>query len=140
MNTYFPADPQTGANFDDTELQQVLAEIDLMLEKESYTDVIWCGDLNWDMSRNSAFAEIVKGFIDRKGLVPLWSLHRVDYTHIQTDNKTVSTLDHFIGIPHLVPLISKSEVVHQGDNMSHHSPIWLKLKIDVSLVVTAESP
>ena len=68
-------------------------------------------------------------FMTRLGLVPVWTHHPVDYTHIHTDYKSTSTLDHFIGTPRLLPLIAESGVIHRGDNRSRHSPILLRLRL-----------
>ena len=42
------------------------------------------------MGRNTRFATIVSSFMDRLGLVPVWSHFPVDYTHI-----TVAPKDQF---------------------------------------------
>ena len=83
INTYFPTDPQTLA-FDDSELMEVLGELTKIIENTDYTDIVWNGDINWDPRRNSGFSREVKSFVDRTGLVPLWDVHPVDYTHIHT--------------------------------------------------------
>ena len=59
----------------------------------------------------------------------LWSHHKIDFTHIHTNNKSVATLDHFLISPRLLPLVKGAGVIHRGDNMSRHSPIWLKLDL-----------
>ena len=78
------------------------------------------------MQRKSKFVEIVKAFVQRLDLVPVWEYHPIDYSHIHTDNHSVSTLDHFLISPRLLHLINGCGVVHVGDNMSRHSPIWLR--------------
>ena len=95
----------------------------------NYTDLVWGSDLNWDMKRNTYFANRVKEFVDRLELIPLWSHHPVDFTHVHTDNKSLSTLDHFLLSPRLLPLVESCGVLHKGDNFSRHSPIWLTLNI-----------
>ena len=40
-----------------------------------------------------------------------------------------STVDHFVLSPRLLPLILDCGVIHRGDNLSVHSPIWVKLKV-----------
>ena len=50
---------------------------------------------------------------------------------MQTDNKSVSTLDPFLISPRLLSLVSGAGVIHRGDNMSRHSPIWLKLDLGI---------
>ena len=129
LNTYFPTDPQLAGSYDDTDLQEVLAELESILTNNNYTDLVWGSDLNWDMTRNTYFANRVKEFVARLGLTSLWEHHPVDFTHVHTDNKSVSTLDHFLVSPRLVPLVQSCGVLHRGDNFSRHSPIWITLNI-----------
>ena len=53
----------------------------------------------------------------------------VDYTHIHTDFKSTSVLDHFLVSESLLPLVDTCQVLHKGDNLSRHSPILLKLRV-----------
>ena len=71
----------------------------------------------------------MSAFMTRLRLVPVWTHHPVDYTHIHTDYKSTSTLDHFIVTPRLLPLIAESGVIHRGENRSRHSPILLRLRL-----------
>ena len=128
INTYFPTDPQTIV-FDDSELVEVLGELTRIIETTDYDDIVWNGDLNWHPSRNTGFSKEVKRFVDRTGLVPVWKIYPVDYTHIHTDMVSTSVLDHFLVTERLVPLIEVCKVLHSGDNMSRHSPILLKLNV-----------
>ena len=79
-------------------------------------------DLNWDMARSTSFVE-------KTGLVSLWSSHPVPFTHVHTDGKSKSTIDHILMSPRLVPLVSDCGVVERGDNLSRHCPIWVKLRL-----------
>ena len=140
VNTYLPTDPQTVDKFDDTELLELLNEIETILTSIAYTDVIWAGDLNWDMTRSTAFSKIMKEFTQRMGLVSLWSTRPVNFTHVHTDNKSVSTVDHFIVNPELLPRVCGSGAIQTGDNLSRHSPIWLKIDIGEPLPLKKEVP
>ena len=71
----------------------------------------------------------MKESIHRIGLVSLWSAYPVDFTHVHTDNKSVSTVDHFIVNPELLPRVCGSGAIQAGDNLSRHSPIWLKISL-----------
>ena len=128
INTYLPTDPQR-AHYDDTELREVLGEFETILTDVAYTDVLWTGDLNWDMGRTSQFSREMHRFLEKMGLVSLWSHHPVDFTHIHTDNKSISTVDHFVVNPRLLPLVAGCGVIHRGDNLSRHSPIWVRLNL-----------
>ena len=128
INAYFPTDPRTVI-FNDTELLKVLSEIVRIMDTNQFDDIMISGDLNWDMSRQSGFALTVRRFLDRVGLVSLWEHHQVDFTHIHTDDKSVSTLDHFIVNQRLLPLVTDCGPIHLGDNLSRHSPIMVKINL-----------
>ena len=129
LNTYFPNDPRT-IQFNDDDLLAVLKEIEDLLDTTEFDDLLWAGDLNWDPGRQSGFSTTVKRFLDRLGLHSVWDRFPVDYTHIHTDLKSTSTLDHFIVNERLLSIIEDCGVLHLGDNPSRHSPIMLKLRID----------
>ena len=90
---------------------------------------MWGSDLNWDLKRNTYFANRVKEFVNRLDLTPLWAHHPVDFTHVHTDNKSLSTLDHFLISPRLLPLVDSCGAIQKGDNFSRHSPICLTLNV-----------
>ena len=75
INSYLPTDPQTVVRYDGTDLMEVLLEVELLLSSVPHTDVVWSGDLNWEMSRNSAFSTIIDEFVKKVEIVPLWSQH-----------------------------------------------------------------
>ena len=128
LNAYLPTDPQTAV-YDEAELLEVLAQIEAVLDTTEYDDVLICGDMNWDMSRQTGFAMTVRRFLDRLNLHSVWETHNIDFTHVHTDFKTLSTIDHFICNERLLHLVSDCAPVHLGDNPSRHSPIVLKLNI-----------
>ena len=128
LNAYMPTDPQNGT-FDDSELLEVLAEVEYIMDNTIFDDILWQGDLNWDMSRNSEFGLIMRRFMDKIGLVSLWERHPIDHTHIHTDFKSTSVLDHFIMNERLLDLVVDCGPIHLGDNRSRHSPIIVKLNL-----------
>ena len=85
VNSYLPNDPLT-VDFDESELLEVLNEIERILDNSEYDDVLWCGDINWEMSRQTGFSLTVRRFLDRLGLTSLWEHHDIDYTHVHTDD------------------------------------------------------
>ena len=129
INSYLPTDPGPSASWDEAELVSCLAQVEGLLATAVYDECVWAGDLNWSTERNTKFARTMAAFTTRMGLVPVWTHHPVDYTHIHTDLKSTSTLDHFIVTPRLLPLIEESGVIHRGDNRSRHSPIYLRLQL-----------
>jgi hypothetical protein len=121
-----PTDPQTVDNHDPTALVKLLREVEEIMTSTEYSDVVWAGDLNWDMQRNSHFSVIMRNFVARMELESLWTHHKIDFTHMHTDNKSTSTIDYFLLSPRLFQQISGAGVIHRGDNLSRHSPIWVK--------------
>ena len=67
--------------------------------------------------------------MDKVGLVSLWDKFPVDYTHIHTDYKSTSVIDHFVMNERLVSLVTDCGPIHLGDNRSRHSPIMVKLNM-----------
>ena len=129
INAYLPTDPGLMTGWDETNLLECLSEIEKVIRDTNHSDVLLSADLNWDPVRRTQFANTVKDFVGRTGLVSLWQEHPVDYTHVHTDYKSTSTLDHFLVSPRLVQLVSDCGVRHSGDNMSRHSPIYVRLKL-----------
>ena len=128
LNVYFPTDPLT-VNFDDSELQETLRDIEKVMDESEYDDVILGGDLNWDNRRNSGFSETMRDFVERVGLISVWDKFPVSFTHVHTDLKSTSILDNFLVNERLLDLVEDAGVLHLGDNLSRHSPIMLKLNM-----------
>ena len=128
LNTYFPTDPG-GEVFDEEELSELLIAIENIMDTVAFDDILWNGDLNYDPSRTSGFARAISGFLNKIGLVSVWDKFPIDYTHIHTDFKSTSTLDHFVVNRRLLDYIVDCGVLHLGDNPSRHSPIMLKLNV-----------
>ena len=103
--------------YDDQELQEVLAEVRAIFQTEQFDDVIWGSDLNWDPTRRNQFSRSMAAFVQELGLVSLWDSHPVLYTHIHTDGRSKSVLDHFILSPRLLPLVEGCGIVERGDNL-----------------------
>ena len=138
LNTYLPTDPQLQ-QYDDGDLQEVLEVVKGMMKDEEYDDVVWGSDLNWDPTRNSQFSRALAAFVQETELEPLWNHHPVPYTHVHTDGRSRSILDHFLVSPRLIPLVESCGIVERGDNRSSYCPVWLKLKLG-SLPVRITGP
>ena len=94
INCYLPTDPRT-IQYNDAELLVVLAEIESILDSSSFDDCVLGGDLNLDRRRDSGFVATVSEFMDKIGLLSVWDKFPVDFTHMHTDGKSTSILDHF---------------------------------------------
>ena len=74
LNAYFPNDPLT-VQFDETQLVTVLTEIENIMDTTDFDDVLLCGDLNWEMFRESGFSVTIHQFMTRIELSSLWNSH-----------------------------------------------------------------
>ena len=128
INTYFPTDPQLQ-QYDDGELQELLEQVRDIIRTAQFDDIIWGSDINWDPARNNQFSRNISAFLEEVGLKTLWETHPVPYTHVHTDGRSKSVLDHFILSPRLLPLVVDCGIVERGDNRSRHCPIWVSLKL-----------
>ena len=128
LNTYLPTDPHLQ-HYDDDELQEVLEVVRNIMKNEDYDDIVWGSDLNWDPVRNNQFSRTLAAFVQETGLETLWNHHPVPYTHVHTDGRSRSVLDHFLLSPRLIPLVDSCGIVERGDNRSRHCPVWLRFKL-----------
>ena len=94
MNVYLLTYQQT-VNFDETELLEVMSEVENIIHGNEFDDVVLGGDLNYDEKRNSGFVKALGSILERLGLVSVWKKFPIDYTHIHTDLKSTSVLDNF---------------------------------------------
>ena len=53
-------------------------------------------DFNWDKDRNTGFTNIMNNFVKKLELHDVWDTFPVDYMHIHTDLKSVSTIDRIL--------------------------------------------
>ena len=86
----------------------------------------------------SDFAMAIQRFMSRIGLVSLWERHQVDYTHMHTDYKSTSVIDHFIMNERLLSLVVDCGPLYLGDNRSMHSPILVKFNLGAMSVKQVE--
>ena len=128
LNTYFPTDPQTQ-NFDDTDLRETIAAIKAILDNNEHDEVLWQGDLNADFLRNSKYVQVVKEAIEEINVKSVWNKYPVDFTYCSPTEVSFSTIDHSLVTETLDSSIKDAGVIHLGDNVSGHSPIYLKLNI-----------
>ena len=128
INGYMPCDPQLQS-FDDTDLVSTLSEVESLVTTHTTCEVVWASDMNWDTSRDNHFTRTVAAALQRIGLTSVWEGREIDYTHIHTDGVSTSTIDHFLVSRGLLKLVEECGPVHQGDNLSRHSPILLSLRL-----------
>ena len=142
INTYFPTDPQV-ANFNDFQLLKCIEDVKWFINSYPNHNIIFAGDLNLDLSRNTRFVNIMREFFLNCNLISVWSSFNVDFTfsNHQTRNGrnilSTSCIDHFIIQPIILSQISHAQVIHLGDNLSNHDPIFLSIKIDSGPTVSS---
>ena len=131
VNTYFPVDPRTNT-FDDFELVKTLEDITWYINTFPNLVLIIAGDINCDFSRNTRFVNIIREFMMRNNLMTVWSAYPVDFTHSGSINNSpyFSCIDHFLIKTVDCNKVLEAQVIHTGDNLSDHDPIYMKFSTD----------
>ena len=144
INVYFPTDPNVLI-FDDFELVKCLEDISWYFNEFPNMKIIVGGDMNFDISRRSRFVALIKDFLLQKHLFTVWSQFDCDFTYCQHSVRngnnilSVSSIDHFLVTNNFLPYISHAQVIHLGENMSNHEPIFVSIKIDDNPVISPEN-
>ena len=128
LNIYCPTD--SGNNNLD-QLRDLLNDINVVLNEEQYSDVIYSGDFNWSQDRATASAVIFNDWLRNSGLTSVWDHHSIDYTYCHNIGSSKSVTDHFLVSDALLELIEVTQVVHRGDQQPGHDPIIMRMRIDI---------
>lgn len=139
-NLYFMVDPQVQ-NFDDTGLLETLAELERVIDVSECKNILLAGDINCDFARNTRFVDIVKDFINQRGLCVFWTMPDNDNSHRieevkQTYSNTInginysSVIDHFIGNQRMYNAVTEAGVIDDPNNHSGHNPIYTKFNVN----------
>ena len=143
INVYFPTDTN---DLNDFELLKCTQDIKWYFNNYSNHNIIIAGDLNCDFSRHSRFVNIIRDFFIEVNLVTAWSRHNVDFTFynhlVRNGNNTCSysCIDHFVMQNNVLNNVSHAQVLHLGDNLSNHEPIFMSIKIDSTPSNLIEEP
>ena len=136
INVYLPTDPRVN-NFDDSLLIQTLQDIKFILNQcQPQFKITVLGDFNADLNRNTHFVNIVKDFMITNNLASLWDSFQCDFTFSQQQvrngrsNVYYSSLDHFFVNNNFAQVTDNAEVLHFGENLSNHSPIFVNCHCD----------
>ena len=133
INVYMPCDSR-GAN--DIVYNDVLSEIsELIACHSTVNQVIIGGDFNTDIRRqNSCNTKALLEFCELECLKLCIQSNNslVDYTYESNINNSNSIIDHFIVSDNLYMGIEEYESVHDGDNLSDHCPLLLKMNMSVN--------
>ena len=135
INTYFPCDPRSE-QADITELLELLSDIENVIENNVATNILLTGDLNCHFQRNTGFTSIVLSWLRNTKLALLWNLdderiEPVDFTfcHLSAGILSSSIIDHFAVNQHMLNGLVSAGVIHDGSNLSPHSPIYAKFDV-----------
>ena len=125
-------------------LQEQIAVIDHLISCNIDCHVAICGDYNIDFSRSSTYSSAIHTFSDfyRQAGLQLADDHptySVDYSY-NFAMQRFSTLDHFLLSGALFEACMECTVHHDGDNLSDHDPIFLKLNMSLSVLHTNNVP
>ena len=123
INVYHPTDPEiiNPEDFNDEELNEDFRAIDKIRTSEEFDELLIIGDRNADFDRVNAYVNKVKKFDKERNLYYSWNKFNIDYTHIHTDDISTAKLDHILWTAGLDD--------HVAENLSRHSPIWIKLNV-----------
>ena len=139
INCYFPCDPRKDS-YDDSELTKVLADIRSIILTSQCNNILLAGDLNCHFDRQNSFTTTIADAFEDLGISFLWNMpdddpnhfiQSVDYTYLSSINNctSCSTIDHFGVNANLYLHVKEAGVIHNGENLSNHSAIYVKIHI-----------
>lgn len=136
LNTYFPCD--NNSTIENDELIEILVILKSLIETTVFNHLIIAGDINCDFSRNSTHVRLIHDFVHDLSLSLAIDSYPFDFTAAQERNgiTTLSTIDHFMWNQTLNNSILDSGVIHNVDNLSNHSPIYLILHKTTSMITS----
>ena len=77
INAYFPVDD----NMNTEELVTLLTEMEVLIKNDGTNNFIIGGDINYDKTRSSKAALIIKDWLVKMDLSSVWEKFQVDFTH-----------------------------------------------------------
>ena len=129
VNMYMPTDTRYDRGnlgiYDD-----VLAESSSLAKRLNVDHIIYTGDLNTEFCRvNSLHATSLSQFLTEECVFE--PNNSIDFTYESKVSGDRSFLDHFLLSENFRSKIRKYDVLHEGDNLSDHSPVMLTLSLSV---------
>ena len=95
------------------------------------------GDQNFESSRSSNHAKIVKRWTNDTQLCDLWSDFKIDFTYSfesETGNSSYKILDHIFAIRRSKDLVIDAGVLHLCENTSDHEVTYAKIEVSGEIV------
>ena len=140
INAYFPVDKR---NRDIDDLITVLQDISFIFDKyHDQCKIVLLGDLNCDFNRNTVFVNYFVNYVFEHNLQRVWSKFNCDFTYCHTSNidgverSSLSTIDHFFVSQDLLKDCVDAFPIHSQDNLSNHSPIYMKFYCPIGEIET----
>ena len=98
-------------------------------------NVLVAGDLNCHLARNTRFTSTIQNFFQDLNMQFLWKsdndkVDTIDFTYLFSSGDqaaATSTIDHFVCKSSVIDSIVEAGVIHDTENISNHSPIFMKL-------------
>ena len=136
FNIYMPCD--SAANL--TEYVNVWNDVRSIYEHHNISNIVIGGDLNTSLDRNSLCTRYLRDIVlaDDLSCCMDFNISTVDYTYCCPVSHSYHTIDHFIVNSGMEVLVSNYFTVHDGDNVSSHSPVCLSLSVPVSYFDSSE--
>ena len=131
LNVYMPCDSQRQ---DDSYYQfvDVINEIDQLINRYDATHVLFGGDLNTELTRNTPQSKLLREYIYKSSMTACIDLPcaNVPYTYICPMTSRTSRIDHFMASSALGNSILSCSIV---DNhiFSDHVPVTMEIDINV---------
>lgn len=132
VNCYLPFD-----DFSNTVkycLIDTLATVGNLCTSGAYDLVVIGGDLNSDLSRDTAQSTYVQNFFDTLDLKFIQNYFPLDFTRKSSDFRSLSTLDHFLC--NEMSRVTGYQAFHRGDNLSDHEAIMVSILWDLDRLVS----
>ena len=126
INTYFPTDQKTNEE-NCPELEDCLSTLSNIMEMTQFDHLIFLGDLNFEVSRNSGHAKLLKEFLIRKNMFSAWQDFPIDFTYsFEAENKApvFNILDHLVFLKRSKSILLDAGVIHLVENQSDHEVIY----------------
>ena len=125
INLYWPVDNRKQET---EEIINLMSELETKVSNYPQAKLIMGGDWNYNSGIDTAFTRAINEGLTRLGAESLWKHKSIEFTY--NHGKTRSTLDHFMVSKELIPVITDMGVIHRGDNLSGHSPIYMTLEVN----------
>ena len=130
-NVYMPVD--TCHDKSNNMFNEILCEIDYInVFHDDIENIVIAGDFNTDLSRASSLhCASLLDFCDCRDLkiLQFCNVSEVDFSYMNACTNVTSLIDHFIVSDALFFSVMRYECLHQGHNLSDHSPILLTLSV-----------